>query len=127
MLLISGDYIAEQGRGNEGYCLADETHLYKGTFSAPGLPMCQRGWNRHFGTSYSIWRNNISESGICPVCLDRAQRGLGGVDCHYPRKLKKLINRDRVPYTPLKPGLLRKADYIIEEALELQYPDDEDV
>lgn len=124
---IPDGYMPGQGRGNEDYRLADETHLYKGTFSDPGLPMCQRGWNRYFGMSYSIWRNNVSESGVCPVCLDRAQRGLDGVDCRYPRKLKKLIKRDRLRYTPLKPGLPRKADYIIKEEIELQYLVDEDL
>lgn len=55
-------------------------HLYKGTMSDPGWPMCRRGWNRDDGTSYSIWRNNVGESGVCAVCTRRA-----------------LENRDSVP------------------------------
>jgi hypothetical protein len=59
------------------------THLYKGDFNDPGLPMCVRGWNRDNGESYSIWRNNISSGGICKICLRRAQKGLEGVPSKY--------------------------------------------
>lgn len=52
-------------------------HLYKGTFANPGLPMCRRGWNR--GDSYSIWRNNEGENGICKICMRRALKGLDGI------------------------------------------------
>ena len=55
------------------------THLYKGTFDDPGLPMCIDGWNRDEHGSYSIWRNNISKKGICNTCLKRALEGLDGV------------------------------------------------
>jgi hypothetical protein len=55
------------------------SHLYKGTFADPGLPMCKLGWNR--GDSYSILRNNIGK-GICKVCLRRAQQGKDGVECN---------------------------------------------
>jgi len=51
------------------------THLYAGTFSEPGWPMCRRGWNRDRGTSYSIWRENVSEMGICQICERRAREG----------------------------------------------------
>lgn len=54
-------------------------HLYKGDFSEPGLPMCRRGWNRDDGESYSIWRGNMGEDGICKVCLRRARAGKDGV------------------------------------------------
>jgi len=53
-------------------------HLYKGSFSDPGNPMCKRGWNRGYG--YSIWRNNVGRRGICKVCLRRAGKGLPSVD-----------------------------------------------
>lgn len=54
-------------------------HLYKGTFSNPGLPMCRRGWNRGGGQSYSIWRNNVGVNGICKICLCRANEDKEGV------------------------------------------------
>lgn len=47
-------------------------HLYKGTHTDPGYPMCARGWNRDEGTAYSIWRGQIGAHGICRVCLRRA-------------------------------------------------------
>lgn len=43
-------------------------------------PMCRRGWNRDNGKSYSIFRNNISDYGICKVCIRRAAKGLKGVE-----------------------------------------------
>lgn len=55
-----------------------KTHLYKGTFAEPGLPMCTYGWNG--GDHYSIFRNNISKKGICDICLGRALKGLNGID-----------------------------------------------
>jgi hypothetical protein len=54
-------------------------HLYHGNFADPGLPMCKRGWNRDKGTSYSIWRGQMGENGICSVCWRRAQKNLKGV------------------------------------------------
>lgn len=42
------------------------SHIYRGSFSNPGDPMCPRGWNREDG--YSIWRNNLGR-GICKTCL----------------------------------------------------------
>lgn len=56
------------------------THLYEGPFHDPGRPLCRRGWNRDDGRGYSIWRNNVSEKGICKVCQRRADAGLPGVD-----------------------------------------------
>ena len=106
--MIMAEYLPGQGRWNEDYDLDDETHLYVGDFDSPGLPMCQRGWNRSFGQTYSIWRNQIGETGICLVCQRRAEKGLAGVDCRYPRKLKKAINRGKIGYSPLKPGLPRR-------------------
>lgn len=69
----------------EGYSLGRDfphpkiAHLYEGTFAEPGDPMCARGWNRDNGQTYSIWRNNIGERGICQICLRRAKKGLKGV------------------------------------------------
>ena len=48
-----------------------KTHLYDGNFSEPGLPLCKYGWNRPNFGSYSIWRNRISERGICKICKKR--------------------------------------------------------
>ena len=59
-----------------------KSHLYKGTFSDPGLPMCRFGWNRENGTEYSIWRGNIGVDGICKICEKRADKGLEGVEPH---------------------------------------------
>ena len=73
---IPEGYLPGMFRGDNG----DDkvTHLYKGNFADPGLPMCKRGWQ--YGDSYSIFRNNISKRGICKVCLRRALKGLDGVD-----------------------------------------------
>lgn len=50
------------------------SHIYQGTFSEPGAPMCPKGYNR--GTDgYSIWRNNIG-LGICRRCLKAAAQSL---------------------------------------------------
>ncbi len=46
-------------------------HLYKGTFSDPGNPMCARGWNREDGQSYSIFRNSRTGE-LCKICTRRA-------------------------------------------------------
>jgi hypothetical protein len=54
------------------------SHLYKGTFEDPGLPMCRRGWNRFNGGAYSIWRGHSGER-ICAVCMRRAASGKDGV------------------------------------------------
>lgn len=77
---IPDGYIPGQDRNNSPQALRKVAHLYKGTFNNPGLPMCKIGWNRDEGTSYSIWRNNISPAGICKVCLRRALKGLDGVE-----------------------------------------------
>lgn len=55
-----------------------KTHLYKGTFDNPGLPMCKNGWNRDNGRSYSIWRNNIGPNFLCWTCVNRARAGKSG-------------------------------------------------
>lgn len=74
------------GRVPEGYVIGlvrdplpenrKVAHLYKGTFNDPGDPMCSRGWNRDDGASYSIWRGQVGEVGICLVCRRRAKSGL---------------------------------------------------
>jgi hypothetical protein len=65
------------------------SHLYRGNFQHPGLPMCPRGWNRDGGTAYSIWRGQ-SGRGICAVCVKRAEKKLAPI--------------------PAKPGVLMWAD-----------------
>lgn len=76
--MIPGGYIAGMDRSNEGSRIV--THLYKGNFNDPGLPMCVRGWNRASGMEYSIFRGNISDAGICRICLRRALAGRDGVE-----------------------------------------------
>lgn len=66
---VPDGYIAGLGRDFPHPPLA---HLYKGTFSDPGYPMCLYGWNRDDGESYSIWRGNVGRKGICLICMRRA-------------------------------------------------------
>ncbi len=74
---IPDGYILGLGRD---YPNPNISHLYKGDFHDPGLPMCARGWNRDNGQSYSIWRGNMGKSGVCKTCLKRARAGLDGVE-----------------------------------------------
>lgn len=62
-------------------------HLYKGTFSDPGDPMCKRGWNRGIN-GYSIWRNVLGNIGICKICLRRAKEGRRPISFPYEKELK---------------------------------------
>ena len=50
------------------------SHLYKGTISAIGQPMCKRGYEE--AGDISIWRGNVGPKGICSVCLRRARKDL---------------------------------------------------
>lgn len=83
---LPGGYIAGLGRDIPYPRLA---HLYKGTFADPGLPMCRRGWNRDGGESYSIWRGNLGDGGICRICLRRAKAGLDGVEAKQDKVRRK--------------------------------------
>lgn len=47
-------------------------------------PMCSYGWNRDNGTSYSIWRNQIGDKGVCRLCIKRANK------CLEPSKPKEI-------------------------------------
>ena len=64
-------YITGLGRD---YPHPKKAHLYRGSFSEPGDPVCKRGWNRENGEAYSIWRNDIGEDGVCGVCIKMARR-----------------------------------------------------
>lgn len=75
MKIRGREYVTGVGRSPEE--TKKVTHLYKGSIDNPGLPMCKRGWNR--GDGYSIWRNNISDKGICKICLRRANEKKPGV------------------------------------------------
>ena len=77
MIINSKEYVTGMGR-NEG---EDNlvTHLYEGSYESPGSPMCRFGWNRSNGAAYSIFRNNISNKGICKTCQKRAEKGLPSV------------------------------------------------
>lgn len=74
---IPAGYIVGLGRD---YPYPRIAHLYKGNFLDPGLPMCRYGWNRDNGESYSIWRGNWGNDGLCKICLRRARAGLNGVE-----------------------------------------------
>lgn len=82
MVINNKEYVTGVFRGDNGSNMV--THLYQGTFSEPGNPMCSRGWQRKYfdengkleDWEYSIFRNNVSEAGICQVCLKRAEKGL---------------------------------------------------
>ncbi len=69
MIINDKEYITGQDRNDDSLV----AHLYKGTFSEPGNPMCLRGWNRSDEDSYSIFRN-ISNVKICSICLRRASQ-----------------------------------------------------
>lgn len=69
---IPDGYIAGLGRDTPHPPIS---HLYRGTMDNPGWPMCHNGWNRDKGQSYSIWRNQIGEKGICKTCLNRIRIG----------------------------------------------------
>lgn len=73
MSYIPTGYIAGQSRDHDDDHKV--THLYKGDFTDPGFPMCVRGWNRDNGRSYSIWRGNVSNGGVCAICFRRAIAG----------------------------------------------------
>lgn len=73
--MLSEGYITGQDRNDMNLV----THIYKGTFSEPGLPMCVRGWNRSSGDGYSIFRGNVGNVGICRICTRRMLAGKDGV------------------------------------------------
>ena len=89
------NYITGVFRGDNGDKMV--THLYQGTFDKPGNPMCSRGWQRVWydkngkveDYEYSIFRNNVSELGICKICLRRAEKGLDPIAKPRDRKSKK--------------------------------------
>ena len=68
----------------EGYILGQDrndmnlvTHIYKGNFNDPGLPMCVRGWNRSSGEGYSIFRGTVGD--VCRICVKRTLDGKNGI------------------------------------------------
>lgn len=71
MKIAGREYVSGQDR-NEPAVVA---HLYRGTFSNVGDPMCARGWNRMDGRGYSIFRN-LSDIRICKTCMRRAKAKL---------------------------------------------------
>jgi hypothetical protein len=74
-MILPDGYILGQDR-NTGMVV---THIYKGDFGDPGLPMCVRGWNRSGGGSYSIFRGNVGQVGICRICEKQMLAGKDGV------------------------------------------------
>lgn len=101
---VPDGYIAGLGRD---YPHPKIAHLYEGTFENPGDPMCARGWNRDEGQSYSIWRNNIGERGVCQVCLRRAQKGLKGVQ---PKRTQQSAQRIGLRRPRKSKGLAQNAN-----------------
>ena len=92
MIIKNKEYITGVFRGDNGENMV--THLYRGDFSNPGFPMCSRGWQRKWydekgnleDYEYSIFRNNISNAGICSVCLKRAEKGLKPIEKPHGKK-----------------------------------------
>lgn len=90
------DYVLGMFRGDNGENMV--THLYNGSFSEPGFPMCSRGWQRKWyddngkieDYEYSIFRNNVSSVGICQVCLNRAYKKLDPIEKPKNKRIKKI-------------------------------------
>jgi len=86
MKIKNENYITGVFRGDGGENMV--THLYKGDMQNPGFPMCSRGWQRKWydkdgnieDYEYSIFRNNITNKGICKVCMRRAESGLQPIE-----------------------------------------------
>jgi hypothetical protein len=74
------EYIIGQDRNEDGAV----AHIYEGPVQDPGRPLCVRGWNRHGGFGYSIFRN-VQTGPLCKICERRAEKGLPGVE---PRERK---------------------------------------
>jgi len=55
------------------------SHLYQGTYDNLLGPMCHNGANRDNGDSFSIWRGNIGEKGICKTCMKKAKAGFNHI------------------------------------------------
>jgi hypothetical protein len=95
MFIKRKEYITGVFRGDDGEKMA--THLYQGDFQNPGFPMCSRGWQRKWydkdgkieDYEYSIFRNNISNAGVCKVCLKRAEAGLKPIEKPANKRNKK--------------------------------------
>lgn len=90
------DYITGVFRGDNGENMV--THLYDGNFENPGFPMCSRGWQRKWYDSngkvedyeYSIFRNLISNAGICKNCLRRARANLPSIKNPVNKKYREV-------------------------------------
>lgn len=92
-------YVTGVFRGDNGQNMV--THLYKGNMEDPGFPMCSRGWQRKWydkngkieDYEYSIFRNNISNLGICQICIKRAILGLKPIEKPVNKRIKKNFNK----------------------------------
>jgi len=95
MTIEGKEYVTGVFRGDNGQDMV--THLYEGDFQNPGLPMCSRGWQRKWydgngkieDWEYSIFRNNVSNAGLCAICLKRADAGLTGIKKPPSKRLRK--------------------------------------
>lgn len=89
MIINDVEYVTGVFRGDGGENMV--THLYKGTMSNPGFPMCSRGWQRKYfddngkleDWGYSIFRNNMSNVGMCVICWRRAHANLPAFEKPY--------------------------------------------
>lgn len=64
---------------NEGEDL-QRSHLYREIGPNDYLPMCQYGWNRSDGASFSIFRGHSGRRGLCKICQRRRKLDLPGVE-----------------------------------------------
>lgn len=95
-------YVSGVFRGDGGERMV--THLYKGEFGGPLVPMCSRGWQRKYfdkdgkliDWEFSIFRNNYSEAGICAVCQRRAAANLPPIE--QPRTRYNPKNQNHIQF-----------------------------
>lgn len=89
-------------------------HLYQGTFGDLGLGMCRYAYNRK-EDGYSIWRGNEGIYGICKLCMNRAQKGLDGVDNpYYTDEMRKADEElEEILSKPLTPEEQAEIDAIL--------------
>ena len=74
---MSGRKFIEGLDRNEQHAI--RSHLYEVMEPYALVPMCEFGWNRSDGTSFSIFRGNVSKRGTCRVCIRRRDSDLPSV------------------------------------------------
>ena len=66
------------------------SHLYARNELGDLTPMCDYGWNRSGGDSFSILRGHSSARGTCRTCRSRVTRGLPPVYVSRPHHTRWL-------------------------------------